>query len=133
MPANQLFFVSQKAFIQKEGKILILFDTKLKQDLPGGRMQQGEKDLQKALRREIKEELGFEIEIGQVFALWHFSPWKKLNSRIFCIGFKCKYLSGNLKLSKEHSGYKWVDKTNFKKVLKKGRLTGLLEKYFKEI
>jgi 8-oxo-dGTP diphosphatase len=61
--------VTQKALIVKDGKILI--NRYLRQDtfdLPGGRFHVGE-DPHTALKREVKEELGIDVEIGAPFSL----------------------------------------------------------------
>ncbi len=68
-PTEQVFtgWVAQKALIQKEGKVLISLDaTQSNWDLPGGRINVGE-DPKEGLAREIKEELGVDIEVGMPF------------------------------------------------------------------
>jgi len=67
---------SQKAFIVKDGKVLMtrgLGDDTL--DLPGGRLHIGE-DLTQGLMREVKEELSVEVEIGEPFYIniWYGAP-----------------------------------------------------------
>lgn len=60
--------IPQKALIVYEGKVLIVFDAVKKVwELPGGRVEAGEEaNLRSALKREIREELGVEINVGQV-------------------------------------------------------------------
>jgi 8-oxo-dGTP diphosphatase len=67
---------SQKAFIVKDAKVLMtrgLDDNTL--DLPGGRLHIGE-DLTQGLMREVREELGIEVEIGEPFHIniWYEAP-----------------------------------------------------------
>lgn len=56
---EQIQRISLKAIFQRDGKVLCLQDPKGKWELPGGRMEFGE-TMEDALRRELKEEVGFE-------------------------------------------------------------------------
>lgn len=61
--------VAQKAVIEKGGKVLIQTDARDSSglwDLPGGRLHRDEA-LKDGLSREIREELGVEAEIGDIF------------------------------------------------------------------
>lgn len=63
----------QKALISKEGKVLMcrgVGDTRW--DFPGGRLHLRE-DLAEGLKRELKEELGIEAEVGEPFfvTVWY--------------------------------------------------------------
>ena len=61
--------VAQKIVIEKQGKVLIsrgVGDAKF--DLPGGRLNVGE-DPKEALKREIQEELGVAVEVGDAFSM----------------------------------------------------------------
>ena len=51
---------------------------------------------------------------------------------VYLVGFKCKYVSGELKLSEEHNDFKWVDKSNYKEVDDGSDYFDVLEKYFTE-
>lgn len=128
---DQLLFVGQKAFIEKDGEILILLDPKLGLDLPGGKIKEGEMDLEEALKREVREETGLEINIGEPFTSWiiEFPPDHRNQGKVFLIGYKCKYISGEVTLSDEHSEYKWINKDSFKKLSKDGHFKAI-EKYF---
>jgi len=46
------------------------------------------------------------------------------------VAFKCKYVSGGLKLSDEHDNFKWVDKSNYQEVDDGRDYFDVLEKYF---
>lgn len=96
------------AIIEKENKILITKRNLKKSqgglwEFPGGKIEEGETK-QEALKREIKEELDLDIEVyEQVTEKVHHYPDKDIN----LISFKCKIISGELKLI-EHEEYKWV-------------------------
>lgn len=118
MQEDRLFFVGQKAFIEKDRKILILNDPWVGLDFPGGKMQKGETNLIAALRREIKEETSLEIKIGLPFFTWcaviKNPKHKYVGEKVIVIAYKCTYLSGKLTLSDEHDKYFWVDKDSYK-------------------
>ncbi|MDO8498500.1 MAG: NUDIX hydrolase [bacterium] len=128
---DQLLFVGQKAFIDKDGEILILIDPKLGIDLPGGKIKEGEADLIESLKREVREETKLEIEIEDPFITWmiEFPPDHRNQGKVFLVGYKCKYFSGEVILSDEHSDYKWVNKNNYLKLSKDGHFKAI-EKYF---
>lgn len=130
MKDDQEFFVAGKAFIEKDGKILILFSEKFGMDFPGGKLKVGE-DSMSALKREVKEETGFTIKIGKPFCTWIFeipknSGHPKAGRKVFSIGYFCSWVSGRLKLSKEHDRFAWVTRENYKKYsMGKGHVNAL--------
>src|SRR3989338_8374048 len=139
MKDDALFCIGQKAFIEKSGKVLLLFDPVEGLDFPGGKIQEGEaKDgdalsLIKSLQREVMEETGLEIEVFNPFAVWyHEFPKNHRNypKVVYLVGFKCKYKSGELKLSEEHNDFRWVDRNNYKEVDDGSDYFDVLEKYF---
>jgi 8-oxo-dGTP diphosphatase len=86
------------ALIIEQGRILV---TQRKQDashgllweFPGGKVEEGE-DPRKALRRELKEELDVEVEVGWLFdAVFHFYP----EYPILLLVFHCRVEKGSLK------------------------------------
>lgn len=133
MNEHQLFYVGQKAFIEKDGKILVLTDPDEGLDFPGGRIEQGENDLSQSLRREVREETGLEINVGDPFVSWYntFPEGHPLEGkRVFLVGYKCNYVSGEVALSDEHDGFKWVDEKDYRQVDDKTKFFKILEKYF---
>lgn len=140
MKKDALFCVGQKAFIEKGGMVLTLGDPKEGLDFPGGKIQEGEardgdaSSLAEPLKREVEEETGLEIEVGDPFAVWyHEFPKESRNygKVVYLVGFKCKYVSGEVKLSDEHDKYQWVNKDNYKEVDDGSDYFDVLEKYFK--
>ena len=102
-------------------------------DFPGGKIQEGEDDFDEALKREVREETGLEIEVGEPFTRWYFEfgqDHRNAGKKVFLIGFKCKYKSGEVKISDEHSEYKWVTKLNYKELDDRSNYFKALDKYF---
>jgi len=139
MKKDALFCVGQKAFIEKDGKILVLNDPVEGLDFPGGKIQEGEakdgdpESLKSSLKREVKEETGLEIEVFDPFYVWyHEFPKNHRNypKVVYLVAFKCKYISGDLKLSHEHDKFRWVDKNNYKSVDDGTDYFDVLEKYY---
>ncbi len=112
------FGVSVKGIIRRsDGKILIVKRNSQDNFLPGIWETVGggvkEKDSpQKALEREIMEETGLTVKIREPFNVFTFENEKQE----FKIGitFVCDYLDGKIKLSSEHSDFKWIDSRDIK-------------------
>lgn len=102
--------------INPDGQVLILKRAKDnntnagKWDIPGGLLEVGE-SLEEALKREILEEIGLEVEVGPVIRVCEFSKeteqFKKEKRSLRFIAY-CK---GNedVKLSDEHSEFLWLN------------------------
>lgn len=134
MNEDQYFFVGQKAFIEKDGEVLALI-APFGLDFPGGKIQAGETDFTQSIKREVREETGLEIEVGNVFITWCVSVrdgYKNAGKKVYLVGFRCTYLSGDIKLSNEHVDCKWVNKNNYKEVYEDNMTFKALEKYFEE-
>jgi len=142
---NQLFEISLKAIIKNNrGEILILKcrdNGKLAgyYDIPGGRIQTGEVGmaLEKILKREIVEEVGdIQLEINPRIVTygWHDRPDKIDGQReLIWFFFEAEYLGGEIKISSEHSDWKWqkLDKNNLEKFFIRGPLDGM-RNYFQD-
>ncbi|MFO8016116.1 MAG: NUDIX hydrolase [Candidatus Woesearchaeota archaeon] len=75
--------------------------------LPGGRLNAGESNLIEALKREIKEESGLEVDV-----LFPFIAELGDHSGNLCckIGYICRYISGIVSVNADGlANYKWVD------------------------
>ncbi len=139
MKEDALFCVGQKAFIEKDNKVLVLMDPVLGLDFPGGKIQEDEvkmenpNSLVSALEREVREETTLEIEVGRPFAVWYNEfPKNHRNypKKVYLVAFKCKYKKGEVKLSSEHDKFEWVDKNNYKNFYENSEYYKVLEKYF---
>ena len=126
MPEDKFFQVGQKAFIDRDGRTLVVFFDGYNLDFPGGRIQEGEQDLTEALRREVREETSLEIEVGDPFTTW-------LSGRhggVYLVGYRCRYLSGEVTLSEEHVDFRWVDSQSYRDLKDDSTPFAQLEKYF---
>ena len=72
-------------------------------EFPGGKMETGESP-QEALRREIKEELATEIEVGELITTVEYD-YPKFHLTMHC--FICKIKTGQLTLL-EHEAAQWL-------------------------
>lgn len=116
MTAPDFYNVALKLFLVKKDKLLILEGATPKFiDIPGGRIGKGEFNisLETILRREVKEEIGnVEYSLNnQPIIFWRYEVpiGKHKGRRIFYLGYEGKYLGGRIKLSTEHTAYRWVD------------------------
>jgi 8-oxo-dGTP diphosphatase len=98
-----------------EGKILMVKSPDRGWEIPGGQVEEGE-SLTDALKREIKEETGIEIEVGNLRTV-NSNIGKRLQpdgvspiGSIVNFGFTGKAISGELTTSEESLEVAWFDK-----------------------
>lgn len=106
------FKIAVKAFIVKEGKLLLLkrsaWDTHSgnKWDIPGGRLEIGENPFE-GLKREVAEEVGIKsLEIRLPLQVQHFT--RDDGQKITMIIFLATCGEEMVVLSPEHTEFKWV-------------------------
>ena len=85
-----------------KGKILLVNSPWRGWEYPGGLIEPGE-TFEEALRREIREESGVEVEIERFVGIC-----KNLEKDIVNIDFVCRYVSGELTTSDESTEVVWV-------------------------
>lgn len=100
------------AVIEKEGMVLIArkpFPFKNPYwEFPGGKAEEGE-TLEECLKREIREELGIEIKVGECLcAEKHIVDHSKA---ITLYAFRAEYVNGDVFLS-DHEEIRWVKPEN---------------------
>ena len=98
------------AIFENNGKILICrrregVKNEGKWEFPGGKVISGESML-KALRREIKEELGIEIKVSRKIA-----SLSGIEGKFKLLAYECKPLS-LISESSDHDQLEWVKKEN---------------------
>jgi 8-oxo-dGTP diphosphatase len=108
----EFFKVPQKALIMDGEKILILKRSPDAStypgcwDLPGGRLQNGENPSH-GLKREVLEETGLKIDVLK--PLFTFHEILKNGANFFVV-YQCEIVSGEIRLSSEHTEFKWATK-----------------------
>jgi len=105
----ELMYAASMAFIQKNDRVLIAKrhpnhsngDGGL-WEMPSGRLEKSE-SFEMALKREVKEETDLEVKIILPIATWFMPEFPLVG-----VTFVCKYVSGKVRLTLEHTEYKWV-------------------------
>ena len=97
------------ALMENDGKILLALRRAGKHmgpkwELPGGKVDPGE-DPKQTLRRELKEELGIETEIGQYLGSTRFRAGR-LHLKILL--YRVSHTAGLFEL-REHEAIRWVE------------------------
>ena len=99
----------------EDGKILMLKSPDRGWEIPGGQVEEGE-TITDALKREVKEETGIDIEVGDLKAV-HSNIAKRVQpdgvnpiGSIISFGFTGKAVSGELTTSNESLEVNWFDK-----------------------
>lgn len=138
----QNYHIAVKAFIRNGDKLLIckdaFFDSELfaEWDMPGGRINKEEREtgFNEVLDREIIEEVG-DIKYknnGPAVIFRHSRTEQRLPDKpminILMIGFDIEYLGGDVKISNEHTEYRWLpieELKNAEKYFKGGWIDGI--------
>jgi 8-oxo-dGTP diphosphatase len=134
-------FTATKAFIRYNDKILILRESgkyidgtnEGKFDVPGGRVKPGQR-FDESLRREIKEETGLNVAIGNPFFVNEWRPEK--NGEIWQITgifFECQADTDVVKLSEDHDKFEWIEPTEYLKYQLIENLNPAFENYNSQI
>lgn len=115
-----IFQVALKVLLQKGDKILFLRDSDADRhwDWPGGRIDNVEyrTPIEKIIAREVREELGQKVRyvLGKPhFHLRRWTLWNGKKTCVFCVFYEAKWMSGEIRLSAEHSAYEWIDTKRF--------------------
>ena len=115
-------FVATKAFVVHQGKVLILRESRKyadgtnadRFDVPGGRVQPGQ-NFKDSLLREVSEETGLPVEVGQPFYVGEWRPIVREEQwQIVGIYFECLASSPEVRLSSDHNQYLWIPPEKFK-------------------
>ena len=114
------YHVSLKVLLKKGDEFLFLVDAAGKYfDLPGGRMDDIEHatPIIEVIAREVGEELGEELKYNLGKPVFQFRRhFENKGWHIFLTVYEAEYLSGEIKLSAEHSNIQWINprKVDFK-------------------
>ena len=97
--------LSVKGVVIHDGRALLLLNERGEWDLPGGRPDPGE-DHRAALKREVREETGLEVEVGAALDEHLFEVLPGRFVRI--LPFACRLIGGgSVVLSHEHLETRW--------------------------
>lgn len=118
---KNLFLISQKAFIFKNKKLLVLKNSNdlhggiSQYELPGGILNFDE-DILDALKREVQEETGLEIKSAKIWTLWKkqtsFQEMSQIkDASLLGVGYRCSVFPGTIRLSREHKEFLWAEKS----------------------
>ena len=116
-----------------QGKILILerssseFNYPNFWDLPGGKVENDE-TLQEAVKREVKEESGLDIEQEQNYFYVHHCQDKEVD----IYGFKANLISGDVIISEEHTKFRWISENEWKNLKYTPSVRATIEEFFKQ-
>ncbi len=128
-PVDKLW-VATKAFVEHEGKILVLQESSAykdgtnvgKFDIVGGRLNPGE-HFRDALLREVKEETGLDVTVGRPFFVNEWRPQVRGEQwQIVATFFVAHAHEAEVTMSEDHAAYKWIDP---KKYLDEGLIENL--------
>lgn len=108
-------FIGVKALIKHEGRVLVLREAAYdegvnegKWDVPGGRISPDEAILD-GLEREVKEESGLLIAVGEVIGVFETFPTIKGEAcHIVRIFYSATTNTPEVVLSGDHDAYEWV-------------------------
>lgn len=105
------FRLAVRAVIREEaGRCLLLRRSPVNQGFagywqwPGGKADPGE-EFENALRREVREETGLEIELDSLAGAFGFET---AQARIVTLCLEARQTGGTLRLSEEHDASEWV-------------------------
>ena len=114
-------FVAMKAFVEHDGDVLVLresddiaenarFET---YDVPGGRVEPGEPP-QASLDRELAEETGLAVQVGDPFHVDEFRPTVGSEDwQIVATFFRCRADSRSVDVGAEHAEHKWIPPSDY--------------------
>ena len=114
---NVKLFVATKAVIEYQGKVLVLRESSKytdgsqagRYDVVGGRVTPGE-PFNKSLEREVREETGLSVKIGEPFFVNESWPVVRGEQwQIVRIFFKYTADAEAVTLSEDHDTYRWID------------------------
>ena len=114
-------FIATRAMIEHKGKVLVIRESNKyadgthegQYDLIGGRLGMGE-EIHSALLREVLEESGLHVTIGEPFTVTEWRPVVRGEQwQIIGIIFTAQADSNQVVLSADHDHYKWIDPSNY--------------------
>jgi len=121
MAAYATYFVSLKVLLRTGDKGLFLRCGKdhwcgaPHWDWPGGRIDSAENEtaISEIIKREVEEELGKDLKYNLGSLAFQFRRYlPRIDKWIFINVYEAEHVSGEIKLSNEHSDFEWIDFKN---------------------
>lgn len=115
-------FVAAKALIMHKGKALLVRESNNyevgtqagKYGEVGGRLTPGE-TIEECLRREVREEVGLDIEIGNPFFVTEWRPTVRGEQwQVIAIFFECFSQTDAVVLSDDHDDHIWITPARYR-------------------
>ena len=134
MTAQKILLITSAVINNDRGEILFLQRSKSGTfqkywQLPEGKIEENEKP-EEAIKREIKEEISQDIKRAElVSVVYNELEVKNVKYLVVRLVYMVSIHSNDIKLSDEHSNFKWFEKKN---ILKKDLLPGI-RKLIKQI
>jgi 8-oxo-dGTP diphosphatase len=114
------FHIAIKAVIVNNGRALVLKEPNRFSgfDLPGGKIDEDE-NIEQALKRELNEELGLKkFKMGELLHVFERLDYHKNGTKLMLIYYKVEATFKKIKLSNEHTSYKWISKNDLIEIIK---------------
>ena len=133
-------FIATKGLIVYQDKILVLRESSKyedgtnanKFDVVGGRLEAGER-FDEALVREVKEETGLDVKVGEPFFVSEWRPNVRGEDwQVVGIFFRCEADSDIVTLSVDHDAYLWINPNDYKESNIIQNLYPIIEKYIEK-
>ena len=112
--------IALKGIIVREDKVLVAKRALTDKigagnwEVIGGKLEFGE-DTETCLKREVREEVILKIDIeGIIYAK---NVVIDEETQMFILVYLCRYKDGEVKLSDEHTDFKWVNKEELKTII----------------
>ncbi len=86
MTTNPLWPVSVKGVLAWDGEVVVLRNDRDEWELPGGRLESTDRDAPAALRREMDEELGLDVEVHELLDAWIYDV---AGMRVLIVTYRC--------------------------------------------
>lgn len=108
---------AKAAIVNSSGEVLIVREASSGKNntkvglygLVGGRLNPGESFID-GLKREIMEETGLQVEVGDPLYVGEWHPViRGVEHQIIAVFVRCTSLNEDVQLSEEHDSYKWIN------------------------
>jgi 8-oxo-dGTP diphosphatase len=141
MAESYVQMVAFKAVIERKGRILMMRESAAhksnvqvgKYQFPGGHIDPGE-PFEDGFRREVREETGLEIIIGEPIYVGEWFPVRLgVPTHIVAMFMMCQAGNEDITLSTEHDDFAWVSRDELSKINTMSPDDKVAETYFQKI